>query len=105
MLKKCALCGREEYILSWQEVCFVCRENSRKNKLCEEIQSGERTSVECESVIICPWCGEEYETSDDYEMYAEGDHNATCCRCEREFGVYTTVNYSFDTERIDKVTP
>lgn len=49
------------------------------------------------SNIRCPKCGHHWRAGDDdeYELYHEGTHQATCGECEHEFEVTTWVSYTF----------
>lgn len=104
MKVNCKKCGKETFVLSWEEhLCRSCRDAMWDEKIKADIQSGEVTETSCEDKIYCPWCGEVYEGDDDYElMYQDGDHEVTCYHCEKSFKVTTNVSVSYDTERIEE---
>lgn len=104
MKVNCKVCGRETWVLPWEEhLCYSCVEKQWDEKIKKDIQSGEATETSCEDKIYCPWCGEVYEDDDDYElMYQDGEHEVTCYSCEKPFKVTTNVSVHYDTERIER---
>ena len=99
MKKNCLVCGKESYLMSWETECFSCKNKKYNNKISQQIKDGEIDSVDCEDEIFCPYCGEINEVNDNYEIYEDGEHDFTCCDCEKEFTVTTNISYSFDTKR------
>lgn len=99
----CEVCGREFDKLPWEsDKCYSCKTKEYQSELSEQIKSGESDSTVCEDEIYCPYCGEIYEISDDYDLYDEGEHEIECSECERKFTVNTNVSYSFDTKKEDR---
>jgi transposase-like protein len=97
--KKCAVCGKEVYLLSWETKCPSC---GRKDYIVKKsIETAENGYSYCEEDIYCPHCGkchEVYSWYDD-ELYEDGEHDFTCEDCDEEFTVITNISYSFDTEK------
>lgn len=101
MLKPCAICGKEVDLLPWEEHCYTCRINEHFARIKREILSGEETSTYGEDEIICPWCGEIQDMTDDCDvMYEDGTHeDIECSDCGKKFTVTTNISYSYDTDR------
>lgn len=104
MKANCKICGRETYVLPWEEtLCYYCKERQYDEKIKEDIQNGEATETSCEDKVYCPWCGEEYETTDEPETaYVDGDHEVECGECGKPFKISTHVSVCYDTERIER---
>lgn len=51
----------------------------------------------------CPHCGYVCDISDNewWRMYEEGEHEAECPSCDKEFLVETRVSFSFSTDQQD----
>lgn len=104
MTKTCKVCGKPREMLSWEDTCYTCTENLHYAELKEKILSGEETETSCEDEIVCPWCGERLDCSDDYDLLCEGTHDLECYGCGRPFEVYTNVSYSYDTKRTEELS-
>lgn len=106
MKAKCEVCGKPIDVLSWdRKICYSCRKAEYAAEIKRQITSGEKTEVDCESEIYCPYCGEEIELEpcDDSDiLYCDGEHEVECPLCEKVFIVNTSVSYSYDTSRKDE---
>ena len=104
MKVNCKICGRETYVLSWEEpLCYYCKKKQHDEKIKEDIQNGKATETSGEDKVYCPWCGEEYDTTDEPEIaYVDGDHEVECGECGKQFKISTNVSFSYDTERIER---
>lgn len=91
-------CGKHKF--SWEDECYACKVKNYNAKIKEDILAGEVKSTDCESEIICPWCGEIYEIEDNYDLYQDGEHEVECGACDRKFIVTVNVSYSYDTSRV-----
>lgn len=51
----------------------------------------------------CPHCGLTYDISQNgaWNLYEEGEHEATCDKCELDFVVSVRISYTFSTENQD----
>ena len=70
---------------------------------CRELDT-EAGDVSHRSFIRCPKCGGTWDPchSDDYDIFADGDHDVTCPDCEHEFEMVTHVSYTFQSPpRVD----
>lgn len=103
MKKICKVCGKERYMMSWEDTCYTCCCEQHLSEIKQNILSGEETETSCEDEVICPWCGEvqEYDI-DDYEIYEEGSHEMQCQDCNKKFRMTTNVSYSYDTEQLEE---
>jgi hypothetical protein len=66
----------------------------------EDVRS--RGESDNERAIVCPWCG--YEDPDSVEWQPEqhgpeGDGEATCPSCEKDFECSRRVTYRYSTRR------
>lgn len=52
--------------------------------------------------IKCPYCGHEQDIDhDDGQGYAESElHEQECEKCEKSFGFYTTISFSYDPVKV-----
>ena len=100
----CKTCGKEnKYMMSWETECYSCRKERNRKEIQQQIEDGEIMEVDCEDEIYCPYCGQVHE--EDYEddaFYVGGEHEFTCCECEKSFLVDTHVSYSYSTKRKEK---
>lgn len=56
-----------------------------------------------DSEVRCPKCGYHWSVweGEDSELFAEGDHEVTCHKCDHEFEIVTSISYDFQSpERV-----
>ena len=59
--------------------------------------------------IICPYCGTEYKPSyedtfighDQVDCYTEEEHKYVCDRCGKQFKMWGSLCWEYNTETID----
>jgi hypothetical protein len=87
------------------ESCSQCRGmifppkgHSSLCNLCRLIRE-EEGAVDHSNRLRCPKCRHDWavETEDTGELYGEGSHDVCCPVCGHEFGVVTTVSYSWES--------
>ena len=84
--KECRHCGG--FILLPQGIPTLC-------DACKEIEQ-DSSEVTHGSQLRCPHCGASFHYStDDYDLYDEGEHNVSCPECDQDFTITTSVTYSF----------
>lgn len=90
----CQLPGCNRFIVYSQghpQICSDCKALDKPEEL------------DHPSDIRCPKCGHHWSVweTDDHELYAEGEHDVKCDRCNHEFMIVTEITYSFESpERI-----
>lgn len=100
MKKSCITCGREFYAFSFEKECYSCHKNTLEEETRQSILNGEITETEGEDKIICPWCGEAFETDpEDSRTYADGSYEYRCPECEKTFFLETDVSITYSTSR------
>lgn len=52
-----------------------------------------------EREIYCPYCGDEYEIDEKYELYADGEEEVYCANCAKRFTVITNVINFYSTRK------
>ncbi len=100
MKKICITCGREFDGYPTGKECFSCHEKSRKAEMKQAISSGEITQTDGETDIVCPWCGEAFESDgEDSRTYTDGGYEYCCPECGKTFYLETTVSITYSTSR------
>jgi hypothetical protein len=90
----CQLPGCNHFIIyakGYPQTCSECRSLDNPDELNHS------------SNIRCPKCGYNWSVweGEDSELFAEGEHEVTCHKCDHEFEVVTSVSYDFQSpERI-----
>ena len=98
--KICVRCGKIFKSYFYETMCYKCQTEKNLEDIKESILSGEATSTNCESDVICPWCGEVIEGDcETSEFYEDGTHVFSCPECDKEFTLSTSVSYAYSTER------
>ena len=100
-MMRCKTCGKEMWDGFYNE-CYSCRDKSYQNKVKEDIISGEEDFTSFENDVFCPWCGEVYNTDDEYDLYEDGEHELFCSKCEKQFIAEVSISYNYSTKRIDE---
>ena len=99
-IKPCERCGKAFNSYFYETMCYKCQTEKNLEDVKENILSGEATSTDCESDVICPWCGEAIEGDcDTGEFYEDGTHVFDCPYCDKEFTLSTSVSYTYSTNR------
>lgn len=49
-------------------------------------------------VVVCPWCGHQYQDSWQFLNDCETD----CEKCEKPFRCHRIIDITYDTERIER---
>lgn len=87
--ERCSACG-----------CFIYPPRGRQSKCvnCETL-SNQPGEVSHEKHVRCPKCQHAWSPGEQeqYALYEDGEHEATCPECDHEFQVRTWVSYSFDS--------
>lgn len=90
--EKCYKCGSFVYpAKGYKTVCYDCKE-LEENK--EEVTH--------DSLIRCPYCRHSWNVSDNenYECFEDGSHTLQCPKCDTEFEITTTIEYSFTSPEL-----
>lgn len=96
--KICATCGRLFDACFFEKECYTCRRESEAQERKTAILNGEITETEGEENIVCPWCGEAFETdSEDSRTYTEGGYEYECPECGKTFFLETCVSITYNT--------
>lgn len=99
-VKACERCGKTFNSYFYETMCYKCRVEKNREDVRESLLSGEATRTDCESDVICPWCGEVIEEDCEMnEFYEDGTHVFDCPYCEKEFTLSTSVSYTYSTDR------
>jgi hypothetical protein len=63
---------------------------------CDALKNGEG-EVSHHDCVRCPKCGSMWSPceGDNYDLLGDGEHDVTCCECEHEFEITTTIMYKF----------
>lgn len=100
MKKICITCGREFDAFLNEKECFSCHRKTHETERKQAILSGEITEIDDEEDIVCPWCGEAFETDgEDSRTYTEGGYEYRCPECEKTFYLETSVSITHSTSR------
>lgn len=104
MEKICKVCGKNKFMMPWEDTCRACEKEQRLKRIQDDIVSGdEDVDTFSSDYIICPYCG--YASSDEYgyvdfpEMYEDGEHEVECGECGKTFILETNVSYSWETRK------
>jgi hypothetical protein len=93
------------------EICFKCsgsilfnrRGGRSKCHSCKSLEA-DKGEVDHDNIIRCPHCKDTWEAGadDDYEVYAEGEHDKSCSSCDKDFVITTHVSYSFTSPPLEE---
>lgn len=98
--RSCKTCGRLFDAWFYEKECYACRRESEALERKTGILKGEITETEGEEEIVCPWCGEAFETDlEDDRTYTEGGYEYECPECEKMFFLETCVSITYNTMR------
>lgn len=96
----CVTCGRSFTACFYEKECYSCHKESVAQERKTAILSGEITEMEGEDDIVCPWCGESFETDgEDSRTYQAGGYEYKCPECDKTFYLETYVTITYDTCR------
>ena len=98
----CSRCLKGEVFHSFTEYCFSCLQELNKERVTDNILSGEETETYGEDDIVCPYCGSHYEPFDvdeEGDYFDESEYDYKCCDCGHEFVYEASVSVTFSTRR------
>lgn len=95
----CPRCNARPVLIPRYDYCLGCQKEVRYEKMKTQLRNNEMIKTFSEDVIICPWCGDVTECTEDLAYYIdeqEGVDECGLCGKMFEFDVYVSVSYSTD---------
>lgn len=89
--ERCYKCGAYNFFASGSKrLCGQCSKIEESDKF------------DHDSFVRCPKCKRTWNPGeeDDYEVYADGQHDICCGECGHDFEVSTNVSYSFESPEL-----
>ena len=91
------------------EICYICgghadfpKGHQARCRDCEKLERSDK--IRHDRLIRCPWCSHHYNPndSDNYEVFADGEHPVSCPSCGKDFAITTDVSYTFNSPPLSK---
>lgn len=89
--ERCYKCGSHIiFAKGFRTICYSC----------SKATDSEEFDHDC--FLRCPKCKETWNPDDteDYDVYADGEHGVICPECNNEFEITTSVSYSFTSPEL-----